>query len=157
MDSIDYWLRFNDYKLIEDIPFDGMNNEHAQRLLAWLGPHHPVWYPEAYRVPAVFDIARQCMYDVRGEHLGGCLIVRVPPGKSVGTHVDTAWHATFHSTKVLIQINGAKGQHFYHDNEYIEALTGDRYIFNNQIPHGVINHSTEDWVGMVCSIKAGPR
>ena len=117
-------------------------------------PHESVWYPAFYSLPTARKLIFDLMARVEGERLGGILIYRVPAGKQIYVHTDSAWHAQFYE-KFNISISSNPNVHFYypeHDNA-MSSNTGDVYWFKNTIPHGVKNMSQNDQIIMTVCIK----
>lgn len=134
----DLWVRYADYR-----PFEASGD--------WSGfrdPHQAVWYPEAAAIPEIRPVVFDLMRIVEAEFLAGVLITKLPPGGRIGRHVDGGWHAaTFH--KFFVPINNAPGAKFCFEEGELEPVNGDAWLFRNDVPHWVVNDSTEDRVAMI--------
>ena len=117
-------------------------------------PHDSVWYPAFYALPTARKLIFDLMARVEGERLGGILIYRVPAGKQIYVHTDSAWHAQFYEKfNISIQSN-SNAQFFYPEvDEAMASNAGDVYWFKNTIPHGVKNTSADDQIIMTVCIK----
>lgn len=115
------------------------------------GPHESVWYPCADVLPVkplVYDLMRF----VEGNRLGGVLITKIPPGKSVKPHIDRGWHAETYR-KFCIQVKSAPGQQFVVEDESLEAEPGDLYEFRNEYLHHVTNPTDQDRISLIVCIQ----
>lgn len=136
-ETSDIWVRYNEYGKRFDNDFHG--------------PHDAVWYP-ASRVlpvkPLIFKLMREC----EGERLGGILITKIPPGKSIKPHTDKGWHAGFYE-KFAIQVQAHPKQAFHFDDVSLVTKPGDVFWFNNSYSHWVTNDSPIDRITMIVCIK----
>ncbi len=140
----DIWLRYNDpAKLGADY-------------VAWTREHDSVWHPAAAELPALAEIIFDTMRAVRATRLGGCLITRIPPGKSVRPHADTGWHPRYYNTKVYIPLRSPSGCLNYCAGECVEMKAGEAWIMNNTLPHSVINGGDADRITLIVSTKTEP-
>jgi len=133
----DIWVRYNNAK---------------NRGPGFNDPHFPVWYPISAKLPDVFKIAFELMGFVNGEHLGGILITKLPPGGRVGVHTDSGWHAEFYD-KFYIPVKNKPGSKFCFPDGDIDPQEGEVYQFDNSIPHSVENNTDEDRIAMIICIR----
>lgn len=113
--------------------------------------HESVWYPAADRLP-VRQMARELMWLMSGEQLGGVLITRIPAGATCKPHTDTAWHAGFYS-KFAVQIEADPGQTFCFDGEELVTQAGDLFSFDNSYLHWVTNPTLVDRITAIFCIR----
>ena len=133
----DIWLRFAE---------DNLNDPDARVM----GPHKSVWYPSANQLPLAKSLAMKMFDLVKGKEMGGVLIIRIPPGKEIYPHVDSAWHAEYYN-KIAIQIEGNAKQEFAFEDGCLSALPGQMYWLDNSYLHWVTNPTQKDWINMtVC-------
>ena len=118
-------------------------------------PHESVWY-ESPITEAAKELVYPLMSFVRGDHLGGVLITKIPAGKTCRPHTDPGWHAR-HYEKFAIQIQSAPGQSFNFDNEALETVPGDVFWFDNLQTHWVTNPTPHDRITAIVCIKADRR
>jgi len=136
----DIWVRYNDWA-----NFNGDQE-------AFNGPHQSVWYPVAWKLPAVRNLVFDVMRVVEGEHLGGVLITKIPPGGRVEPHIDQGWHAGYYA-KFAVQLMGNEKQAFCFDDATLSAMPGDLYAFDNSRRHWVTNDSDSDRMTLIICIK----
>lgn len=139
----DIWLRYK----------DDTENKKTGDYSNFNDPHHPIWYPPFYELPATVPLLFGLMAAVQGEHLGGALIYSIPPGKEIFVHSDPGWHAHYHA-KFNFALQSQSGCSFYYPDtgESMEAETGDLHWFRNTVPHGVKNNSDRDQIILTCTI-----
>jgi hypothetical protein len=90
------------------------------------GPHTSVWYPVVTAGPLkpVLRLAAEVMAYVDGKDLGGVLITKIDPGKSVKPHTDHGWHAE-HYEKFAVSIEADEKQAFsFHETSLVTRSTG---------------------------------
>jgi len=139
----DIWLRYNPKeKYLRRNNFAGFNDEHDSQ-----------WYPAYYQLPQVRSIIFKLMELVEGERLGGVLITKLAPGESIDTHQDFGWHAAYYD-KYYIPLQNAEGATFNFPDGKIEPKLGEAYWFENSIPHGVTNNSSEDRIALIVCIRS---
>jgi quercetin dioxygenase-like cupin family protein len=115
-------------------------------------PHTSVWLEAADLLPQAKADARAILNLVRGDALGGILITRIPPGRSVKPHADLGWHALEYD-KFALQVAAHPQQAFcYEEGQHITA-PGDLYWFHNQEKHWVINESPVERITMIVCVK----
>lgn len=114
-------------------------------------PHDAFWYPCA-EVLGVKSMCLDLMRHVEGVELGGVLITRIPPGKSVKPHTDPGWHARRYE-KYGVQITSAPGQEFCFDGEALETKPGDVFWFDNAHTHWVTNPTPYERITMIVCIR----
>jgi quercetin dioxygenase-like cupin family protein len=89
---------------------------------------------------------------VEGVEIGGVLITRIPPGKSVRPHTDPGWHARRYE-KYGVQITSAPGQLFCFEGEELETQPGDVFWFDNAHTHWVTNPTHYERITMIVCIR----
>jgi len=138
----------------EDSPHHGLSDIWARYAAPGVDgsqPHESVWYPCADLMP-VRELVYPLMPAVQGDHLGGVLITKIPPGKTCRPHVDPGWHARFYS-KYAVQIQSHPRQAFHFDGESLVSKPGDVYFFDNAFTHWVTNDSDQDRITLICCIR----
>jgi hypothetical protein len=114
-------------------------------------PHDSEWYPCADYLP-IKNLVYPLFNYVQGTRLGGVLITRIPPGKSVKPHTDPGWHARYYE-KFAIQIESAPEQAFHFDECSLVTKPGDVFWFDNSFKHWVTNDSSVDRVTAIICIR----
>jgi quercetin dioxygenase-like cupin family protein len=114
-------------------------------------PHDAFWYPAADLL-GVKAMCHDLMRAVDGVELGGVLITRIKPGKSVRPHTDPGWHARRYE-KYGVQITSAPGQRFCFNNEALETRPGDVFWFRNDVVHWVTNPTNYERITMIVCIR----
>lgn len=90
---------------------------------------------------------------VEGIELGGVLITRIPPGRSVLPHIDEGWHAENYS-KYCVCIKADLEQVFgFQQGQELKTIDGEVFWFRNDISHFVINESTRERISLIVCIK----
>jgi hypothetical protein len=136
----DIWVRYNDY--------NNFNGDLAE----FNKEHIAVWYPESYKIPAVFGLVDSVFDYVGGKQLGGVLITKIPPKGQVAKHIDSGWHASYYE-KFAVQLMGNKRQAFQFEGFSLSALPGELYTFDNSRTHWVTNDSNEDRMTLIICIR----
>lgn len=140
----DIWLRHNDRR-----PFDSGERPWSE----FNDPHDAVWYPSYDRLPESKPLIFDAMRHTEAEHLGGILLTKLPPGKSIMPHTDHGWHAQVHE-KLMLHLQCDEGAIFgFPEEQIMRAQAGDLYWFRNDIPHWIYNGSRRDRVVMIISIR----
>lgn len=118
------------------------------------GSHTSVWYPVVTSGPLkpVLRLAAEVMAYVDGKDLGGVLITKIDPGKSVKPHTDHGWHAE-HYEKFAVSIEADEKQAFSFHETSLVTRPGDLFWFYNQKEHWVTNDSTQDRITAIFCIK----
>lgn len=138
----DIWVRYNDVGPYEESgDFTKFNDQ-----------HFPVWYPAYRALPALKPTIFSLMAKVDGEHLGGVLITRIPPGEGISEHVDRGWHVEFYD-KFYLSIKSSPGAKFICNEEALEPKQGECWRFDNRLPHSVKNESNEDRITLIVCIR----
>jgi hypothetical protein len=138
----DIWVRYNDVKPFEKAgDFSKFNDE-----------HFPVWYPAYRALPALKPIIFHLMALTEGEHLGGVLITKIPPGEGIREHADRGWHVEFYD-KFYLSIRSSPGAKFVCYDEALEPKPGECWRFDNRLPHSVKNESNEDRITLIVCIR----
>lgn len=141
----DIWVRYNDVEPYEKSGnYAGFNDQ-----------HFPIWYPAYQRMPALKPLIFNLMAQVDGEHLGGILITRIPPGEKIAQHVDRGWHVEYHDKFYLSVKSGPGAKFICHegDTEALEPKAGDCWRFDNRLSHSVVNDSNEDRITLIICIR----
>lgn len=116
------------------------------------GSHDSVWYEPADYLP-VRDMVYSLMAEVKGEHLGGVLITKIPAGRTCKKHIDPGWHAARYS-KFAIQIAAdPETQAFCFPGVELKTKPGDLFWFNNHYEHWVTNDGPHDRITMIVCIR----
>lgn len=139
--STDIWVRYND---------PSNRGEHFNDM------HFPVWYQHAFTIPGAIDIPMALMTGVSGEHLGGIIITKIPPGGKIDPHVDFGWHTEFYD-KFYIAIKNENGSRLCFESGCIEPEAGDIYWFDNTVKHWVENTSNCDRIALIVCIRTLQR
>lgn len=142
----DIWVRYNDvtpFKARGD--FSGFNDLHV-----------PVWYPSWDALPALRPIVMGLAAQVEAEMIGGILITRIPPGEGIDRHVDRSWHVGYYD-KFYISISSKPGAKFFCEadgiTEALEPKPGEIWLFDNRLPHWVVNESDEDRITLIVCLR----
>lgn len=165
---------FDTSALVQNLQRDSLWNRHGERKKVYahsgmsdiwvrynditnLGPkfndeHESVWYPVYEEVHEFKPLIEDVYELVVGKKLGGVLVTKIPPGRSVLPHRDSGWHAEFYE-KFALQIQGHPDQAFHFEDQELRPLTGDLYTFNNSYTHWVTNDSPIDRITMIICIK----
>lgn len=114
-------------------------------------PHDAFWYPSAETL-GLKSVCLDLMRGVDGVELGGVLITRIHPGKSVKPHTDPGWHARRYE-KYGVQITSAPGQKFCFEGEELETRPGDVFWFDNSHTHWVTNPTPYERVTMIVCVR----
>ena len=139
-DSSDIWVRFRPRaELVESRNFDE--------------PHLSVFYPAWYHLPAFRPIVFGLMATVQAVHLGGILITRIPPGKSILPHVDKGWHAEYMNTKAYVILQANERCINKCGDEEVVMRPGEAWLFNNLIEHSVFYGGEEDRIAAVITMR----
>lgn len=136
----DIWVRYNAWE-----NFKG-------RLADFNKEHISIWYPEAHKIPAVFDLVWKVFRHVEGYKLGGVLITKIPPGGKVQPHIDVGWHPSYYE-KFAVQLLGNKEQAFHFEGYSLSAEPGQLYTFDNSKTHWVTNDSASDRMTLIICIR----
>jgi hypothetical protein len=138
----DIWLRYRDPSELQ-CPAD------------YLAPHMAVFYPAWDVLTELHDIVFSMMYLTRSVYLGGVLITKKPPGAVIAEHSDAgSWHAETMDAKAFITLKGGKGCVYRCAEDQQEFELGEAWTFNNLLPHSVENHSEEDTVTLIVSMRS---
>lgn len=114
-------------------------------------PHDAVWYPSPL-ADAIKPLVYALMNHVRGDHLGGVLITRIPPGAQCKPHTDPGWHARYYE-KFAVQLKAHAGQKFCFDTAQLETKQGDLFWFDNSQRHWVTNDTPHERVTLIVCIR----
>lgn len=120
----------------------------------WSKPHFAEFWPAWDVLTGLHRIVFDTMRMVRATSLGGILITSVPPGGKVDRHTDAGhWHPTFYDCKVyaILQANERCVNTF--EDESVVMRTGDAWLFDNLVMHGVENHGDTDRIAAVICMR----
>ena len=146
-ESTDMWLRYNRRSAVDECS-ERLTADHPAN-----GPHRSVWYPAYYQLPQARPIIFDLMTLVEGEELGSVLIVKLEPGKTIYPHCDGGWAAGFYE-KYFIPVQIAPGSVFNFPDGSFNAQLGDVYWFDNSVPHSYENHSNQDTIMMIVTVRS---
>lgn len=151
---------WNQHRLRKDAP----GTPHSEMSDIWVrynaiekaGPsfndeHFPVWYPAYYCLPSIKKLVFDLMTVVEGEHLGGVLITKVPPGCRIEKHVDRGWHVEFYD-KFYLSLTDAPVP-FHCEDETIVPRMGELWWFDNRKEHWTLNETNEDRMTLIVCIR----
>lgn len=147
-DSEDIWVRYNSRDAVDACGDQQLNSEHPAN-----GPHRPVWYPAYYQLPQLRPLIFTLMSMVEGEELGTVLLVKLEPGKQVYPHTDGGWTGGYYE-KYFIPVQVAPGSVFNFPDGSIYPVNGEVYWFNNSVVHNYENHSCEDTIMLIVTIRS---
>lgn len=120
-------------------------------------------YPAWYKLPSAHPFIFGLMTQVKGVHLGRCMVTRVAPGICIPPHSDripiaeelfpdkippAVYYERFH-----LCINAAPGVQFRCGDETAVMGIGEVWWFNSQIEHEVLNNSAEDRTHLIMDVR----
>ncbi len=140
-DMDDIWVRYNN---IDN--YDG-------DIQKFNSAHFPVWYPSWYGLPELRPLVMGLFQRFQGTHLGGVLITRIPPGKSIAPHSDDGWHAKFYNTKLYVVLSGNPQCWNRVLDEKVIMKTGECWFFNNTVEHEVVNDGETDRITLIVCMR----
>lgn len=112
------------------------------------------WYDAMNLLPAVRPILMDIMARVGGTALGGALITKIPSGKAVKPHSDSAsWHANFFNLKVYTVIKSNPNAVNWCAGESLVMAPGTVWSFDNTKPHSVYNEGDDDRITMMVAVR----
>lgn len=142
-DATDIWLRFRDpFEMATLTPVEFCNSRYT-----------PQWYACMDKLRHTQKIIEKIFLLMDGEELGACLITKVPPGKGVAWHSDDNWNSNHFLNKYLVVIQTGEGAYFETCGEKHPGKAGDLFLFDNRLPHRVVNDSDVDRISLIISIK----
>ena len=138
----DIWVRYNDAAKLSYLTHAQFNEEHV-----------PVWYRAWKELPALRRIVFTLVNLEHFEMIGGVLITKIPPGCSILSHADIGWHVEQYE-KYYISLQSAPGSLFIcnegqEDEEVLNPLVGDCWLFDNRKYHSVHNRSGVDRITLI--------
>lgn len=110
----------------------------------------PAWDALPQARPILFDLMRR----VEGVRLGRVMITRLPPGKTIPSHVDEGAPAEYYQRFHCV-LQNRPGSIFRAGNEAVYMRPGDVWWFDNQQLHSVENGSDDDRIVMIADIRTG--
>lgn len=154
LETSDIWLRFNSRDNRHDDPNDEIGSpQWREKYDKFVGEHHATWYDAYFKLPQVRKIIFQMMALCEGVELGGVLITKIPPGKSVLPHADHGWHPHHYNTKIYIPIE-TNGEVINRcGDEAVIMNLGEAWYFNNEVEHEVINNGATNRITLIICIR----
>ncbi len=146
-ESEDVWVRYNKREAVESCNIPLTADHPANNI------HRPVWYPAYYQLPQIRPLVFDLMSLVEGEELGTVLLVKLAAGKTIYTHCDGGWSAGYYE-KYFVPVQVVAGNVFQFPDGSFEPQIGDVYWFDNSVPHSYTNHSNQDTVMMIVTIRS---
>lgn len=115
-------------------------------------PHFSEFYRGWDLLPALHPIVFDLMHRVQATMLGGILLARIPPGKSIPWHTDKgSWHAEFYTLKAYVIISSNPQCINRYEDEEVIFKAGEAWLFNNLVQHSVENRGdTERVAAIIC-------
>ena len=140
----DIWVRFRDKSELTETRHYGE-------------PHFAVFYDAWHKIPALKPIVFSLMAKVGAVYMGGILITKIPPGKSVRPHNDRgSWHPEFHNCKVYVPLQANDGCVNICEDESAVMRPGEAWTFNNLVTHSVENTGATDRITLICCFRVEP-
>ncbi len=117
-------------------------------------PHESVWWPAADQLPALMPVIDTILRVVGAKRLGGVLVTKVPPGKSVLPHCDKGgWHADYYTTKVYVCLQGNEKCTVWCEGETAVMKSGEAWVFDNLVLHGLENDGDTDRISAIIATR----
>lgn len=117
-------------------------------------PHFSSNYPAWHILSAAQDIAFDLMRTVRGVHLGGVLMTKIPPGVAVKPHDDRgSWHAETMNCKIYVPIMANEDCINYCGDDALVIRAGEAVSFDNLVTHSVENNGATDRITLIVCFK----
>lgn len=114
----------------------------------------PQFWPAWHALPSVAPIAFGLMAMFRAVQLGNILITRIPSGGEVKGHVDRGWSPEFFGVKAYVVLAGNDGCVNWCEDERVVMRTGDIYLFENTVLHGVVNGGATDRKSLIITMRS---
>ncbi len=131
--------------------YDEYDPEHPQDFAK---EHTSEWYAAAHHMPCIKKVVEDIFTLVGGDELGGCLITKIPAGKSVLPHSDAGhWHSENYNAKFLLLLQSAPLQTFEFGEEVHTGESGELFIFDNMPVHAVYNRSDIDRISLIMAVR----
>ena len=121
-------------------PFPLTQNVHASELA-----------PHAWRLPEAVLLCQALADDV-GVELGRAMLVRLPPGASVGTHRDDGAYYAIRDRYHLVVDSEPKGSILGVDDERAEMEPGELWRFDNKQYHWARNLGSIDRIHLIFDV-----
>ncbi len=125
--------------------------------LAFAEPHFSAFWPAWHMLPSLHPIIYNLAAVVRATMIGGILITKIEPGKSVAPHTDNGWHAKFYDTKLYLVLKANPLCLNWVEDEPLNPREGDVFEFSNQKVHSVENAGRTDRVTVIACFKTEGR
>lgn len=115
-------------------------------------------YPHRELIRDVLDpLIYKLMETVKGTHLGGIGIIRLPPHLKIEPHYDLGKSVQFYD-RYHITVDGPEGCEFIcghgDDEERVEMRDGEVWWFDSKKIHSVENNSVFNRVSISCDISS---
>lgn len=114
-------------------------------------PHDAEWY-ESPLTKVLKPLIYELMSFVRGDHLGGVLITRIPAGAQCKPHTDPGWHARYYE-KFAVSLRADPLQAFCFDSAALVTKPGDLFWFDNSQRHWVTNDTPNERITLIVCIR----
>lgn len=142
--SSDAWLRYRD-------PAELTETKNYKE------PHFAVNYPAWDLLPAAQEIVFDLMRLVRGVHLGGVLLTKIPAKWTILPHDDRgSWHAETHNCKIYVPVQANDQCVNYCGDESLVINVGEAVSFDNLVTHSVENRGDTDRITLICCFRVDP-
>ena len=120
---------------------------------AYREPHFSAFWPAWNALPSLHPIIYNLAAVVRATMIGGILITKIAPRKSVAPHTDDGWHAKFYNTKVYLVLRSNPLCLNWVEDEPLNPREGDVFEFSNQKVHSVENQGHSDRVTVIVCLR----
>jgi hypothetical protein len=114
----------------------------------------PEFWPAWHALPSVAPLAFALMARFRAVQLGNILITHIPAGGEVKAHVDRGWSPEFFDIKTYIVLQSNDSCVNWCEDEHVVMKTGDAWLFQNTVPHGVINGGSESRKSLIITMRS---
>lgn len=126
----------------------------GRELRSYSEPHESVWWPAAEKLPALAAIICDLANAVHAYSMGAVLVTKVPAGKRILPHNDSGfWHADAHNCKIYLCLQGNDKCVTWCENERVVMKTGDVWIWDNLVLHGLENDGDIDRISAIAAFQ----
>lgn len=108
----------------------------------------PAWEKLPQLRPIVFDLMRT----VEANRLGRVIITKLPPGKTITSHVDGGAPATYYQ-RYQFALQSLPGALFNIGDETVNFRSGDMWWIDNSVIHSVVNNSADDRIVCIIDLR----
>ena len=151
----------------EVIPLRSADRARAPMHLRTEDVHSSILAPHAWRTPDAVLLVQALAADL-GVELGRAMLVRLPPGGTVGTHRDDGEYYAIRDRYHLVVESEPNGSILGVDDEHVAMEPGELWRFDNKQPHWARNLGSTNRVHLIFdvlphvadrapAIPAGPR